>query len=96
MGQMGFLVLRYGKHHLTAVLSPTIHSSMAQAWASTSRKARDALRRASLDIVHALEVRLNAISEPLPYSLLSFRAMVQTPSSPFPRSFAQSRQAQPD
>ncbi len=29
-----------------------------QAWAHTSRKARDALRRASLDVVHALETRI--------------------------------------
>lgn len=29
-----------------------------QAWAATSRKARDALRRASLDVVHALEARI--------------------------------------
>ena len=29
-----------------------------QAWAGTSRKARDALRRGSLEVVHALETRI--------------------------------------
>jgi hypothetical protein len=37
---------------------PAIQPAPMQAWAGTSRKARDALRRGSLEVVHALEARI--------------------------------------
>lgn len=36
----------------------SLHFMALPAWAATSRKARDALRRTSLDVVHALEARV--------------------------------------
>ena len=56
----------HGGHQLNHSHADEAPTLLYQGWARTSRKAREALRRSSLDVVHALEHHLLQLLLPVP------------------------------